>query len=234
MSRNAQTASNIPPPSPPNPADDPEVKQLTAQTDTLLAVGSNYVVRDADEYRVAGDELQRVKGAQRRLDELRKSMTRPLDAAKKAIMDFFRGPEDKLARAENGIKRAMIGFQQEQERKRAEEQRRADEAARKERERLAAQARAAEASGKVEKAAQLEQRAAGVVAPVISRNPPKVTGVQTREIWRFEVTDPDLVPREYMSVDESKIRRVVGALKGDAKIAGVRVWSEKAIAAGSA
>jgi hypothetical protein len=216
-----------------DPAQDPQVKELTAQTETLLEVGSNYRVANAGDYQVAGIELQRVKGAQKRLDDLRKSMTKPLDAAKKAIMDFFRTPEDKLARAESGIKRAMIGYQSEQDRKRREEQARVDEAARKERERLAAQAQKAAASGKVERAEQLEQRASAVVAPVISREPPKVIGVQTREVWKFEVTNPDLVPRQFLSVDDSKIRKVVGALKGDTKIDGVRIWSERAIAAGS-
>ena len=215
-------------------AKNPQVLELTAQTDTLLEVASHYHVANADDYQVAGVELQRVKGAQKRLDDLRKSMTRPLDVAKKAIMDFFRTPEEKLARAEAGIKRAMIGYQSEQDRKRREEQARVDEAARKERERLAAQAQKAAASGKIERAEQFEQRAAAVVAPVISREPPKVVGVQTREVWKFEVMNPEVVPSQFMSVDEGKIRKVVGALKGDARIEGVRIWSEKAIAAGSA
>lgn len=212
----------------------PEVKELTAQTDTLLAVGVNYAVANVADYEVAGLELQRVKGAQKRLDDLRKSMTRPLDATKKAIMDFFRGPEEKLARAENGIKRAMIGFQEEQDRKRQEEQRRADELARRERERLAEQARKASEAGKDERAAILAQRASSVVAPIVSRAPPKVPGVQTREVWKFAIEDAAKIPREYLAPDESKIRRVVEALKSDTAIAGVRVWSEKSIAAGRA
>lgn len=217
-----------------DPSQSPEVKELTAHTETLLAVGTNYTIADAGDYRVAGDELQRVKAAQKRLDDLRKSFTKPLDQAKKAIMEFFRGPEEKLARAESGIKRAMIGYQEVEDRRRREAQAKADEAARKERERIQAQAAKAAAAGKAERAEQLQQRASSVVAPLVQRETPKVSGVQTREVWKFEVTDPAQVPREYLSVDESKIRRVVGALKGDTVIPGVRVYSEKAIAAGSA
>lgn len=212
----------------------PEVKELTAQTDTLLELSTNYVITAPEHYEAAGTELQRVKGVLKRLTDQRMLFTRPLDASKKAIMDFFRGPEEKLARAENCIKRAMAGYQQEQERLRIEDQRRADEAARKERERLEAQAARAQASGKTEKAEALQQRAATVVAPVVSREAPKISGVKTREVWRFEVVDAGEVPRQFLSVDEQKIRRVVGALKGDCKIHGVRIWSEKAIAAGSA
>ena len=55
-----------------------------------------------------------------------------------------------------------------------------------------------------------------------------------REVCKFEVTDPALVPREYLIDDETKLRKVVGALKGDTIIPGVRVYSEKALANGAA
>jgi hypothetical protein len=217
----------------PDPSTNPEVRELTRQTQELAALGVAYSVKTQGEYLHAGEDLKRIKAAKDRLEKLRKSMTQPLDAAKKAIMDFFRGPEAQLEDAERRIKRAMIAYQDEQERIWREEQRRAEEAARKERERLAAQAQKAAASGKVEKAADLEQRAAAVVAPVIHREPPKVTGVATREVWKFEVTDPAAVPREYLMVDEKKLGAVVRAMKGDTNIPGVRVWSEKSLAAGA-
>jgi hypothetical protein len=253
-----------------NPADDPQVLALTSETEQLFGMSITYAVTTPQQYAAGGEELKRVKAAQKRLDELRKSMTRPLDAAKSAIMGFFRTPEEKLARAEAGIKRAMIVYSDEQERIRREEQRKAEEAARKERERIeaiareaerkarekaeaerkaaeaaAAAGRAAEAAKLMAKAAATEERAAAkaeeatqqaamVVAPVIYREPPKVSGISTREVWLFEVTDPAAVPREYLTVDESKIRKVVGALKGDTRIAGVRVYSDKRLASGAA
>ena len=217
-----------------DPKSDPQVRELTAEAQNLVALAGSYRVATADEYAAAGDDLKRVKGAKDRLERLRKSMTQPIDAAKKAIMDFFRGPSDQLERAEAQIKQSMIAYSNEQDRLRRIEQTKAEETARKERERLDAQARKAADAGKTEKAAALEQRAATVVAPVIERTPPKVVGVQTREVWKFQVIDPNAVPREYTTVDESKIRKVVGALKGDANIPGVRVWSEKAIASSAA
>ncbi len=133
----------------------------------------------------------------------------------------------------------------EQERKAAEEARRAAEAAaaagRAEEARkaaaaaAAAEARAAATEAKAaEKVEAIETRAAAVVAPVVVREAPKVAGVATREVWKFTVTDPALVPREYCVVDEAKIRKVVAALKGDTTIPGVRVYAEKSIAAGAA
>lgn len=211
-----------------------DVREVTAATQALVALAGSYQVTTAEQYSNAGADLTRVKAAQKRLEAVRKAITQPLDAAKKAVMDFFREPEAKLVDAENRIKRSMIAFSDEQDRIRREEQRRADEAARKERERIEAQAKKAAESGKTEKAADLEQRAATVVAPVIHREAPTVAGINYRDTWKFEVTDAALVPREYLIVDESKIRKVVGALKADTQIAGVRVWSEKQIAAGAA
>lgn len=230
----ADARRKVPPPkNDPNPEADPVVKALTVQTDQLLAVGENYAVKDAADYTVAGQELQRVKAAQKQLEDVRMSMTRPLDETKRRIMSFFDGPKAKLLRAEQGIKRAMIAFQNEQDRKRREAQVRADEAARKERERLEEQARRAQEQGKPEKAEQLQQRAQQAVAPILQVETPKVAGVQTRRMWKFEVVNEAEVPAEFRSIDLSKIRKVVEALKGDAKIAGVRIWDEPAIAAGS-
>lgn len=247
-----------------------DVKELAAETEQFATLAKTFAVTTPVQYENAGTQLQQIKGAQKRLESLRLSITRPMDAAKKAVLDLFRGPEEKLNQAEGCIKRAMIAYSDEQDRIRREEQRKAQEVARKEREKLEAQAREAErkaqekaaadrraaeeaaAAGRAAEAAKLrasaaatEEKAAArvealavqastVVAPVIHREPPKVAGINTREVWKFEVTDPAAVPREYLSVDESKIRKVVGALKGDTRIAGVRVYSEKALASGAA
>lgn len=212
----------------------PEAKQLIAQTDAILAEAESYKVSTAQQFADAGDVLKRIKGHQKKLDETESGITKPINDGLKAIRDLFRGPKERAAKAESLVKRAMIAYSEEQERIRREEQRKADEAAQKERDRLAAQAAKAAASGKVEKAEALEERASTVVAPVIHREAPKVSGVNMREAWKFEITDDSLVPREYLSVDEKKIRAVVSALKGGTSIPGVRVYSEKQLASSAA
>jgi hypothetical protein len=214
-------------------AERPEVRALATESDQLLARATNYPrIATAPEYEAAGEELKQIKAAQSRVDAVRKAITRPIDEAKAAAMAFFRPFVTKLEAAEIGIKRSMVVYAEQLAAQRREDQRRADEAARRTQERLRERALVAETSGKVEKAAALGAQADAVVAPVIQRQPPKVAGVQTREVWKFVVEDEAKLPREYLVPDESKIRRVVQALKGDARIAGVRVWSEPAIAAG--
>lgn len=200
----------------------------------LLAHAEALRIVTSQDYEVAGAALLALNKRQGEVEAMRVALKRPVDQAAAAIQALFKPPLDVFDRAKAILKRKIGNYAQEQERLRREEQRKAEEKARKERERLEEQARKAEASGKTEKAAQLEQRASTVVAPVISREPPKVAGIQLRETWLFEITDPSLVPREYLVVDESRVRKVVGALKKDCNIPGVRVWSEMKPAAGAA
>jgi hypothetical protein len=247
----------------------PAVRQVTSEIADLETFAADYRVATFAEYQAGSTDLQRVKSAQKRLEETRTSITGPMNAALKRVNDFFRAPTERLATIERTIKSQLVAFADEQERIRREEQRKADEAARRERERLEAQAREAErkarekaeadrraaeaaaAAGRAEEAAKLAARAAAAeekaaakvddlavraattVAPVVVRDPPKVAGVSTREVWKFEITDSAAIPREYLVVDEARIRKVVQALKGDAKIAGVRVYPERQIAAGA-
>jgi hypothetical protein len=54
----------------------------------------------------------------------------------------------------------------------------------------------------------------------------KTEGLGQRDHWTFEVIDAKLIPREYLMPDEVKIGRTVRNMKGDASIAGVRVFNK--------
>jgi len=129
----------------------------------------------------------------------------------------------------------------------------AEAAARKKREadearaaKLEAQGRAAEAEQKRSQAAEREeqrlqeaeaQRIAAEsmpAAPVVHIESPQVKGLSSREVWKFELKDESQLPREFLAADEKKIGAYVRAMKGDAKIAGVRIYSESAISSRSA
>jgi hypothetical protein len=210
----------------------PEVEAAEGVVTEIATLADGYRVATPAEYESGAQDLRRVKAAQKRIEDLRTAFVKPLNDHVKRINEFFRAPAARLADAEGKIKRGLLAFQQEEDRRRRDEQRRLEEEARKERERLAKQAEKAAAAGKVEKAETLEARAAQVVAPVLQTETPKVAGVSTRSVWKFEIVDPELVPRVYLVPDEAKIRRVAQALKGDANIPGVRVYEEKQLAAG--
>lgn len=213
---------------------DAAVVALQPEVSKLTAFARSLVIKTAEGYSEAASYLKGIKGMLAKIEEARTRVTKPLLQAQREVNDQAREAALPLQQAETAIKRAMIGYSDEQERLRREEQARADEAARREQEKLQARAEKAAAAGKVEKAAELEVQAATVVAPVIQREAPKVTGIGERLNWKFEIIDPAAVPRNYCTPDEKKIGAVVRGLKGDTQIPGVRVWAEKNIAAGAA
>lgn len=218
----------------PDLKNDAAVVALQPEVSKLSAFASALVIKTQEEYAAAADQLKAVKGMLKQIADAHARVKRPLLDATRELDRQKNEASAPLLDAERQIKRAMVAYDDELERKRRAEQARLEEAARKEREKLAAQAAKAAAAGKIEKAAELEMRAETVVAPVVQREAPKVAGIATREVWRFEVTDPNAVPREYLTVDEKKLGAIVRALKGDTNIPGVRVWAEKSLAAGAA
>lgn len=212
----------------------PEVRAILTQVDELESFATHYQVATPQQYEAGAEDLKRVKTAQKRLEDTRTEITGPINASLKAINNLFRAPGDRLARIERAIKGKLMDYADAQERLQREEQRKAEAAAQRERERLEALARKAQEAGRTEAAERHEERAAAVVAPVIHREPPKVAGLATREVWKFDVLDAGKVPREFLMVDEQKIRRYVAAMKGEAKIEGVRVYAERQLAAGAA
>lgn len=209
----------------------PAVREASAQAVALVDQAKGIRITNAEGYAGAGDMLKVIKGHQKRLEELRTSFTGPINDSLRAINGFFKGQSDQLVDAERAVKKHMIAWQNEQERIQRLEQAKAEEAARKERERLAAQAAKAAEKGKEERAQALEAQAAATVAPVIPQAAaPKAAGISTREVWQYQVTNIEQIPREYLMLDENKIGQVVRAMKGDTKIPGIRVWAEKSLA----
>ncbi len=88
--------------------------------------------------------------------------------------------------------------------------------------RLAAEA---EAQGDAALAEQIIEQPV-TVAPV-EPVPVKGDGVSWRTDWKWRVVDEDKIPRRYMVVDEKRIGGVVRALKADAQIPGIEVYSEE-------
>lgn len=67
-----------------------------------------------------------------------------------------------------------------------------------------------------------------IVPPVTYSEPlPEIKGIAPRKDWSFEIVNPNLVPIEFMIIDEKKIRGVVKALKDKCSIPGVRVFQKE-------
>jgi hypothetical protein len=197
---------------------------IREQIDALTNEGKALVITDNASYEVAGEFLKRVKSAQKQVDDTRKGMTRPIDEAKKKIMDLFRPIENRTAEIEASLKKSMLDYQIIQQKRLAaelDEKRKQDEAEREQ------AAKDAAFFGEAEPDPFAEVPVASV--PAIVNVPPVVSGVSTRTAWTYEITDESLIPREFLSVDESKIRADIALGKRD--IAGVKIFQKTIISA---
>jgi hypothetical protein len=123
-----------------------------------LNLAKAYEIDSADMRDLAAQELTKVMGLKKDVDTKRKSITQPIDAAKKAVMDLFRTPTEYLEQAEVLLKGAIQRFDRAEEQKRLAAQAALEAAARQERARLAQEAAAREAAAQAE-AAEIQRKA---------------------------------------------------------------------------
>lgn len=220
----------------------PDQAAMARTADSALAMVESFEVVDATTYELAADELTSIKRKATQLDEQRKSITKPLDDSKKAIMDLFRGPIDLLTRAEGIIKGKMLDFQREEQRKANEARLAAERAAQAERDRLQAEAAQLVAEGRAGEAVVKQAVAEMVVAAPIPSvmEAPKVAGVAMRTTVDFEVVDllqlvqhiakhPELI--SLVTDDSVKLRAYVRGLGTACNLPGVRVFEKASLSA---
>lgn len=219
----------------------PTPAALSRGASSALELVQSFEVVDDATYSIGAEELQAIKAKASKLDEQRKGITKPLDDAKKAVMDLFRGPLEVLGQAESILKSKLLAYQQEQARKAEEARLEAERAAQAERERLAREAAELAAQGRTGEAAVKEQVATMIVAaPVAAPAAPAVKGLATRETVEFEVVDlhalikhvaerPELV--NLLVADTTKLRAYVRGLGLQTNLPGVRVFAKQSLAA---
>lgn len=168
----------------------PETQALLKAAPGMLSAAQSISITDDAGLEVAADQLQRIKGATKQINDQRTAITKPIDDAKKSVMDFVRGPLAELESAETLIKNAILAYQEQQEQARRAEEAKAAELSRRAAEKLETKADKLEASGKTEQADALRENAALQIAtPSAIVSSPKIAGVSTRKDYSAEVTD---------------------------------------------
>lgn len=166
-----------------------ETKEIAAESSTTLADAKAFKIADARQYAEAGAKLQGIKALMKKIDETFDPHIKRAFEAHRSLVAEKKQHQTPLQTAEALLKTALLGYQQEEERKRRELEAKAQEEARKQQEKLQRQAEAAAAKGKVEKAAALQATAAAVVAPIIPVTTQKIAGISTRVTYSARVKD---------------------------------------------
>lgn len=227
---------------------------------SALLVAQSFIIDSPEVYEAAGVELREIAGRMKRIEEARLSITRPMDAAKKAVMDLFAKPMETLQQADKALRASMLAWKRAEDERIARERAAAEAAARAERERIEREEREAReraaalaAQGDAEAAAQAEAEAeaaaeavalAEVAPPVVVEAVAKVEGVATRKVWKAEVVDfsalvkaaaaglerGDATLLAYLEANTTALNGVAKAMKDAARIPGVRVYADETLA----
>jgi hypothetical protein len=185
---------------------------LAERGDLLARAATVTTVNDDYSLEVVGEVQTAISKAVKKLEAERKSVTAPLDDAKKQIM----AQEKKLAAPLNAelarLKSLTSAYATECARRIEEERRRREEEER----------RAAEAAVAAEDADPFGfnaspdgQAVLAQPAPMPPPTMPKTSANRMVEKWDFAVTDANAVPRELCSPDERKIRAFLAAKKAE-------------------
>lgn len=224
-----------------------KMAEFTAQIDAVRATVDKPVT-SAEQEREATRALGLLASVKSAIEERRVELKAPhldagkaIDAAAKTLMQPVLDLDGRVRRhvmdwkvAEQKRIEAEQRAAREENERRIREQREAEE---RERARLAAElAGPAAAPEEAAVAQQLAAEAVPAAAPVLAPVPvaaPATTRTDMgssglRKRWVFEVEAPALVPREYLVVDESAIRRAIAS--GVREIPGVKIWEEGSLA----
>lgn len=177
-------------------ADAEKVEALEAITEL-----EGLVIETQDDLEFAADLLAEAKGKAKALKEMQDRVVAPINLALKELKSWFKPGLDALAKYEQGLKAKIA----EAHRKKHEEQQKALKAA-----------AAASMAGDTEAAAEAME------AAVVEDFEP-VKGLSMSHTWDYEITDFEEIPREYLVTDDSKIKAVIRAHKGEISIPGIKV-----------
>ena len=153
----------------------------------------------------AGRLINLAKDKIQELETQRKSVTDPLNGTIKTVNGWFKPVREFYEACQVSLKQRLADRLRE----------------------LAAEQQAALATVQ-----ELGGHATAETFAVAHATPSAPSAVQTREVWKFEVVDFKRLPDEYKMADESKIRKVVQAMKGDCDIPGIRIEPELVIVSG--
>lgn len=174
-------------------------------------------VRDAPSLDVAANMLVQLKAAQKQVDAARVELLRPAQETVKKLQALFKPTLDELEKVERELKGKVAAYRTELENK-----------AEAERVELLRKAEEAQAKGKAKQATAFAEKSLAVQGFTNTTMASAGGSLQVSKPWDFEVEDVGAVPKEYLTVDEAKVRSAIKA--GIRDIPGVRIFQRTQLA----
>ena len=212
------------------PLADPAVLAYRDRAAAVLAEAQALAIASPETKATAVDFLGRLARLKREAEEYRITMVKPLNDHVKHVNDTFKGVLGPVDEADRTVRQRMLIFDQEQRRlaaeaaARAERERLESEAMLREAERAEAAGQAAVAESLLTTAVAREETAKVTATQAVA--PPKTmaagAGAATvRKTWTFNVVNLDEVPREWLELNEARVRKAI--LAGERQIPGLEI-----------
>lgn len=200
----------------------------------------NINITNRDEFETASAYFLQTKGHLKLVESERVKITGPINQALKATNDLFKRISDPLNKIKDQLNSKMQVFA-DGERKKLEEQKRIElEAKKKQFEEEAKKAKLEAIELGSETALQVASNFQNLANQIDTENVEVKQTVRLgaigtmaeRRTWQFKVTDVNLIPREYLIVDEKKINLIKKEFgeKGQT-IAGIEFYQETSFSA---
>jgi hypothetical protein len=165
-----------------------EIIEIEKQAISVDRKAQGLIVRNQEEYDFANSFLKSIKELQAKVkDTFGPIIAKAFQAHKEAKAQEAKHLEP-LVRAESLIKNKMLDFLREQEKIRQEQERKLQAEAEKKRQEALAKAEKAREEGKEAKAEKYEDKAAGIVAPILAPTVDKGS-VAVKKLYHAEVYD---------------------------------------------
>jgi len=200
--------------------------ELQTENSRIVQKAKSIVITSDAQNAFAANFLIEIKGAAKRVVDFFADSKKKAHEAWKAICANEKTLTDPLEDAERIVKRTMAAYAEAQEKLREEALAKAQAEAMK----LQAQAEKALKKGDGEKAEELQVKAA-MTAAEVNYIPTKTSGVSYSKVWKWRITDADLIPREYLIPNEKHLNAVAKATGGALKVPGIEFYQETQIAA---
>ena len=186
-----------------------EVKVLDKEISPVVKKATSIEIRNPSDMKKATEMLSQINKYADEVEEKKKSVTDPLNAALKAARGLFKPLEEKLEEAIGSIRSSMTSYQTEQRRlEKIEEDKIAS--------------RVGEGKGKlkvetaVKKIDEIKKADQNVSAESGS--------VKFKTVKKFEVMDVTMLPHDYILANETLIRK---AMNEGNELPGVRYYTEE-------
>jgi len=185
-------------------AKDKEIVAVEKEISPLQSAVSSIVIKTPEDYTKAVELGGAIKKALKFVTGKKESLTKPLNEALKNARDMFRPFETSLDGMESELKRKMIDFKNEEEKKR-----------------LAIEAR-------VEKGTMKQETAINKVQEMTQKTERSDTGAKATETYNtvYEVVDKSLIPLQFLVPDMVAIKQ---SFKDGVPVAGIEVKKVKNI-----